>query len=89
VTGDWSRKKGANPFFYVYWVPKRGHRVKLRENLTLAAFRSLIASDPGYRRRLLLATDDWPEREDRYEVCAEQPYNGSRLDQNRRRCLAH
>jgi hypothetical protein len=82
IAGDWSKKKGTNPFFYLTRPnPRLGYRVRLRDTEQCAELRRLLPPAPDRPRRLLLDTDPWPPRVDRYQICAERPYNGVEEDE--------
>jgi hypothetical protein len=87
IAGDWSKsdrskRPGTNPLFYLTRPnAKLGYRVHFRDTEALAEFRRLLPTTPDRSARLLLATDPWPVRVDRYQVCAERPYNGVEEDE--------
>jgi hypothetical protein len=86
IAGDWSKsdrskRPGRTPLFYLTRQnAKLGYRVRLRDTEALAEFRRLLPTTPE-SARLLLATDPWPPRVDRYQICAERPYNGVEEDE--------
>ena len=82
VAGAWSKKAGTNPFFYLTRPEARlGYRVHLRDTDALRALRRLLPPTPDRTIRLLLDSDPWPPRVDRYQICAERPYNGVEEDE--------
>jgi hypothetical protein len=83
VKSGWSKKKtGTNPLFCLTRTPKLGYRVHLEDSEELAQFRRVMPVSIGQSPRLLLETDPLPSRRDRYQICAEQPFNGVEEDEN-------